>query len=359
MNINIPGPVWGMVPLAVYLILMTVVRWHLIAVPTRRLTRAQLQGLLGRWKQELQVPSLQTAGEQALGERIEQLLRRVEDALKPSPWEWLFWPRGAELKAWRLIHDAESLIALGMDPKLAQERLRQLEGTPASPPISTTSAPEAVERFRDKPQEPSGPSGPTPPSDSEDVRPRLYWKLRRYYDERDTRFATLSTAHTKTSWLVYLGLALVGLTLLVGPNLSLPSEFRGWMLFGALGAFLSRCLRILKGPDLPTDYGVFWIMLFLSPVYGALAGLIGVLLINLAVQLEILGQTFKAFTLNEPASLGRLALAAIIGFSERGLDRLVENVIGKLEQEKKPGTIGKSDQEKKTELEVPPSIRGA
>ena len=343
------------VPLA-YWLLVVLVRWHKIAVPTRRLACAHLQGLRQRWKQETPAPRRQTAEEQALGERVEHLLEEAERALKPSIWDFLFWPRGAELKAWRLMHEAECLVALHMDEALARRRLEQLLS-------AIEKAPPPFERFCVRPggqvEVWAGPlkwnvefstmpplqirriTAERPDSSSteeagngqpEDIRQRLYWMLRRYYDEKDTNFARLSTAHAKTSWLILVGLGLVSLLLASGSLMGAGTPWRsgevgGWMLLGATGAFLSRALRMLKSPRLPTDYGVYWILLFLSPVYGALAGIVSVLLVHLAVKLEVLGQTFGVFTLDsDGAPFARLALAALAGLSERWLDRLYQSI---------------------------------
>lgn len=98
------------------------------------------------------------------------------------------------------------------------------------------------------------------------------------------------------------------------------------MLFGASGALLSRCLRFLKATKLPTEYGVYWILLFLSPVYGALAGIVSVLLFDLLIEIKILSSDiFGRLLLSEPSGIyARLALAALFGLSERWLDNLLK-----------------------------------
>ncbi|MGC8949638.1 hypothetical protein [Chloroflexus sp.] len=310
-----------------YFILMVIVRWHAVAVPTRRLAQAQIEGLRQRWKQECVSPATQDAEEQALGERIERLLEQAETVLSDSILEKLLWPRGAELQAWRLIHDAESLIALVMDQELAKEKLAQIQPKSAQDPVSVPPA-----RANN--------------STNNDIRKRLYWELRRSYDEKDTNFARLSTTHAKIAWLTYVGLVLVGLFLALGPGHL--QELPAWMLFGALGALLSRCLRFLKATQLPTEYGVYWILLFLAPVYGALAGIAGVLLFHLLVEMKILSSdTFGSLSLNQAAGMyGRFALAALAGLSERWLDQLITQV-----EEKSLQTLQK---EKETSAEEPP-----
>ena len=321
-----------LIPVA-YFILMVIVRWHAIAVPIRRLAFAQIKGLRERWKQELTWPSLQDAKEQALDKQIEELLNQAEAALNVSFYDKLFWPRGAELKAWRLIHDAESLIALGMDKELAREKLAQ---------IQAEEAPKNKSSKQSKSEE------------DKDIRKKLYCELRQYYDRKDSNFARLSAMHAKISWLVYVGLLLVGIFLALGQNRM--QELPSWMLFGALGALLSRCLRFLKATQLPTEYGFYWILLFLGPIYGALAGIASVLLLHLLIEIKILSsEIFGSFLLNQEAGMyNRLALATLTGLSERWLDKLVkqgeEKVLLALQKEKE-GIKEESNQQTSGESE--------
>lgn len=160
--------------------------------------------------------------------------------------------------------------------------------------------------------------------ENRDVRKRLYHELCSYYDENDSNFARLSATHAKIAWLVYIGLMLVMVFLVLGQDKM--QELPVWMLFGASGALLSRCLRFLKATKLLTEYGVYWILLFLSPVYGALAGVASVLLFHLLIEIKILSpDTFGRFFLNDPSGMyARLALAILSGLSERWLDKLIK-----------------------------------
>ncbi|MCS7252279.1 MAG: hypothetical protein NZ572_07660 [Thermoflexus sp.] len=315
-----------------------VVRWHYIAVPTRRLALSKLHGLRERWKQEMEDPFLQSAEEQALGERIEELLNKAEAALSPSVWERLLWPRGAELKAWRLIHEAESLIALGMNPVLARERLKQLQGTSSSnlgeQATASSDLGEQATASSNLTQQTTARNTPRLSRKPSEIQAQLYWFLRKRYDEVDTSFAVLSTAHAKTSWLIYVGISLGGALLVFGQAVGLPSEFRGWMLFGAIGAFLSRCLRMLRAPRVPTDYGFFWIQLFIAPVFGALAGPASILLLDLVVR-SLSMEALQTLQIGEASSSILLALSLLAGLSERWLDRLkdqAEGVLNKIEK---------------------------
>jgi hypothetical protein len=97
------------------------------------------------------------------------------------------------------------------------------------------------------------------------------------------------------------------------------------LLAGAVGGILSRLQRELQRRDVPTDYGLSWSVLFLSPVSGALSAWAGVLLLQTlqvfdVVNLEKLLPPGTSLTEPRGAVLG---VAILFGISERLLDRLV------------------------------------
>jgi len=75
----------------------------------------------------------------------------------------------------------------------------------------------------------------------------------------------------------------------------------------------------------PLDYGASWTTLFLSPLFGALAGWLGVALIPFAAQeqLNLLGEGFRYIRWDNPTSAETLAIAFLLGFSERFFDAVV------------------------------------
>uniref|UniRef100_UPI002610EF57 hypothetical protein n=1 Tax=uncultured Thermus sp. TaxID=157149 RepID=UPI002610EF57 len=95
-------------------------------------------------------------------------------------------------------------------------------------------------------------------------------------------------------------------------------------LAGFGGGLLSRLLRVVRTDRLPTDYGAYWVPLFLSPVLGGLAALLGVLVVELGVGLKLLGEGVTGL-LQPPSVYG---LGVVLAFSERlfqGLSQGVED----------------------------------
>jgi hypothetical protein len=140
------------------------------------------------------------------------------------------------------------------------------------------------------------------------------------YDRTDKDFGSMSSWQNKTVWLV-------GCSLLLIVALAATLQHAVFFLVGAAGGLLSRMGRALYRGDVPTDYGASWTSLFLSPVVGALTGWLGILLIILAVELNILGSVFK-FDWCNPYNPIVLALALALGFSER----LFDGILTQLEQ---------------------------
>jgi hypothetical protein len=84
-------------------------------------------------------------------------------------------------------------------------------------------------------------------------------------------------------------------------------------------------MRALRREDLPLDYGASWTTLFLSPLFGALAAWFGIALITLATQpgVNLLGNAFRLVDWNTPTAPATLAVAFLLGFSERLFDAVV------------------------------------
>lgn len=99
-------------------------------------------------------------------------------------------------------------------------------------------------------------------------------------------------------------------------------------LVGAIGGLLSRLSRSLERNDVPTDYGASWTTLFLSPVAGALGAWAGILLSALAVELNVLSETFKDLWCCPFTQLA-LGLALLFGFSERLFDTVLDKLVTK------------------------------
>ncbi|HEV8407486.1 MAG TPA: hypothetical protein VGQ34_06080 [Sphingomicrobium sp.] len=159
------------------------------------------------------------------------------------------------------------------------------------------------------------------------------------YDARDNSFSTLMTWHNKAAWLVTASLVLI---------VALGAALGNGVLFllGAAGGVMSRMTRALTSKEVPTDYGAFWTTLFLSPLMGALAAWAGILVVVLAAKLQILGAAIDASWCC-PTSPTTMAIAILLGWSERFLDNLLN------------ATEGKVLPQKKSELPAPASDKAA
>lgn len=98
------------------------------------------------------------------------------------------------------------------------------------------------------------------------------------------------------------------------------------MLMGACGGLLSRLMRALGGINAPTDYGVSWTTLFLSPVLGAFSGWFGILIVNGFSDLQVLNPNITKLISFDGETLPTLGLAFVLGFSERLFDGLINAV---------------------------------
>jgi hypothetical protein len=142
------------------------------------------------------------------------------------------------------------------------------------------------------------------------------------YASEDAAFSWTASWHKKTTWLCFVGLALICV---------LAATLRHEFLFtlGALGGLIGRMQRGLLRDKAPVDYGQSWNTLFLSPVVGALAGWGGVLLVAMAVQAKLLGELFKGVTWDEKPQVLVLGIALLLGLSERFFVSIVQGIQGK------------------------------
>jgi hypothetical protein len=141
--------------------------------------------------------------------------------------------------------------------------------------------------------------------------------LNELYNARDTKFTNLATQQNKVTWLVFTGLVIMAALVSQG--------YQDLLLAGAVGGILSRLQRELQRRDVPSDYGLSWSVLFLSPVSGALSAWAGLLLLQALQRFNIvdLAQLLPADAVLTSPSGPILGVAILFGFSERLLDRLV------------------------------------
>ncbi len=162
---------------------------------------------------------------------------------------------------------------------------------------------------------------PAPGADTENAqRAFLQRALLLLGDRRDTRFESLADLQSKSVWLAVLGLMLIVISSVVAGRES-------FFVFGALGAFVSRLGRLLRRKPSEYDYGVSSGALYLSPIAGAIAGWLGVLLVSALADssVNVLGSAFSGIW-NSPGLLA-FGVATVSGFSERVLNRVLQEAV--------------------------------
>ena len=324
-------PVWiilaGVILWLLYGLLFLLIRAFLVAGMLRELTRAEIEGTRRRIQLEQKEPEAVTPSEQVVLNHVEALLQQAERTVS---WTFgdkvkaLFWNGGAELAAWRLLHDAERLAVNAMATPHLKARLQRALG-------DLSELPPARQKAWKKPlQEALGQA-------NGDARATLSAFLADLYEARDKRFMLVLKMQNLLTFMVLVGLP-IGLALAI-------AGYGPILLAGAVGGLLSRMARVYRGGRRTPDYGLSWATVFPASLFGALSAWAGLHLFAILqsqkiFSLEGLG-TLSQF-LTPPIALQKdtvplLALGALFGLSERLLDRMVEKTeeLWK-KQEKKP-----------------------
>ncbi|MDQ4143341.1 MAG: hypothetical protein M3198_06270 [Actinomycetota bacterium] len=216
------------------------------------------------------------------------------------------------LEGWRLAHGTEPLLTYKLVGEQIVARLVVLGHELAKSSVEGRA--ELGRRMLEAVR--TGP-GEAPTVDQATLQALLSEGLAQTYDARDDYFDSLIQENRRTTWLTSVGLlGVVGLTLVFG-----RPEF---LLMGAVGGLFSRLAQVLRRRPEPTDYGVSWGPLMLAPVAGALAGWIGILVLA-ALAMAGLSPLSEQLTpiWDQPARPTELALAFLLGFSERFLQRIL------------------------------------
>jgi hypothetical protein len=303
--------------LLVYLATIVLVRWNNIARSIDEMLKGQLHALSTRIDTETGPDKAEE--KKRLKDTIVEIKRdfRVGEGWKWfwRPWEFLFWSRGRENAAWVASHEVERQLAAFLAPQervvsylqLTHAQLRVINDPPAIAIADAISA--SLEAKPDPAQNATR---------EEERRSLLGRAIALVYEDRDKQFSTLMEWHNKASWLILAAIVIIGF-------LSFRAGHAILFLAGAAGGFLSRVMRALRREDLPLDYGASWTTLFLSPLFGALAAWFGVAIITLATQpnVKLLGDAFDVVEWDTPHAAATLAVAFILGFSERFFDAVV------------------------------------
>ena len=313
---------WTIIVVFVYVMLVLVVRWNFIAEPTKSLLCAQLLIVRKRLLTDQEHPETQNKLEKTIIPHAEEILNEAENNINKSGviapvMDRLFWCRGHELKSWRLIHEVERMLVDIYPEKRVDWRLKSALVELNNAEYFDESAKSKATDFAKEIKASIDGS-----SDLPTKKAALQQALRFIYDFRDDYFDGLVTWHNKSIFLL-----ITGLTLIVA--LASSIGFALFFLMGAVGGFLSRLSRSLQTKGVPVDYGAYWTTLLLSPIAGALAGWVGILVIDWLSAISILSKEFAGIKWpigTDTISHYSLAAAFILGFSERMLMNIIKPI---------------------------------
>jgi hypothetical protein len=310
-----------------YWVVLITTRWMFIARPNRRFTLARIDDAQFFLEPDGRPSLLDEARAIAIGTQLLQdpewlqrrrggltvpaaagggLKQRIERLSAP-----LIWNGSRDLVAWGLLHRVEADAAAGYTgPRLTAALLKAQSQLDELPDRKRVYWSRVLHDLLE-------PSRGAPPRDEPAAQEILRSLLNELYNARDTKFTNLATQQNKVTWLVFVGLAIMAALVSQG--------YQDLLMAGAVGGILSRLQRELQRRDVPSDYGLSWSVLFLSPVTGALSGWAGLLLLQALQKLDVInlkGLLPAGLDLTAPTT-AVLGVAIVFGISERLLDRLV------------------------------------
>src|SRR3954471_18463285 len=312
-----------------YWAVLIATRWMFIARPNRRFPRARIDDPQYHLEDNDAPPSLLdearaiATGDLMLGEPIWLRHRRGREHPDEAPAvrtlkRWverisgpLIWNGSRDLVAWDLVHRVEAESAAQLTgPALVARLMKaqsQLDDLPERKRVYWSLV--LNDLLQGSPH--------TALRNEEVAQAILHNLLTELYDARDTKFTNLATQQNKVTWMVFTGLAIMAALVTQG--------YQDLLLAGAVGGILSRLQRELLRRDVPSDYGLSWSVLFLSPVSGALAAWAGLLLLQTLQKFNVIDlKTLLPDNVDLTAPTGAILGAAVVfGISERMLDRLV------------------------------------
>ncbi len=327
---------WGLLALG-YLLLFLLARAYLIAYPSRALAQAQLEGLWAEHVQGREEGQKQEDDQKKRDARedIEECLKKAQDLLEGQGFlgrigSLLFWNGDREMAAWVLMHRAERRAMVLMEDEEVRARLvrglGELGAFPKEEREFWQKQLKCALGLEGQGQEEQGSLSGCQKWGSKEQRALLEEFLAALYNARGASYARLLTLHNKAVWLLLVGLGLAMVLVYFAPKLPNGLCLGTGLLLGFLGGFLSRLLRVVATKKLPTDYGAYWVPLFLAPVLGALGAVGGYLVFFSLVEAKVLGEGLNLL-LNPPAAYG---LFVVLGFSERLLKGLTERLEGQV-----------------------------
>ncbi len=316
-----------------YGVFVFALRWFLSARPMRR-------GIEERTRQvRARLPLVSPPNTTATTE-IQKLLDRAKELADWPPWVFI-WSKGDEVASWRLIHEAETLMADLYSPEEVKVRLvmvandLHVTGNPTADAMAEYIASKIGIKLGTQAPIISNPLSPEwdvakitdgwaliKPAlsvDEREQRALLKQGMRKLYEQRDRVFADAMDWNNRSLWLLIVALALIAvLGIFVGG--------RSLLVLGALGGLLSRLTRTFKRQQQLSDDGTQWMAIFLSPVLGALVGWAGVLILSYGRNLFNLDILFSGLVWDAPLNVTKMALAIVFGISERLFDSVTSFV---------------------------------
>jgi hypothetical protein len=309
----------ALIVVLLYLVGIILIRWNMIARPTRNLLQAAIESV--RTRVATLKASLGVAASPGIPQ-IESLLDKADRFVQNRnvflmlP-DYILWNRGQEISAWNCVHEAEEQMVLIYPPNYEPFVRAELEQAKLDLVQENSDLAKGMAALIADALEPKN-----PPPGIERMKALLNEALGFLYNRTDNNFSSLISWQNKTVWLI-------GCSLLLIVSLSAALQHEVFFLVGATGGLLSRLSRSLQRADVPTDYGASWTTLFLSPVVGALGGWCGVLLIALASEWNVVGSALKVNWSN-PYSTVALGAALLLGTSERAFDSILTQLEDKV-----------------------------
>jgi hypothetical protein len=313
----------------IYIAAFLFARWHLIAWPIRLDLRAEIEDL----NLQLDLEALNSPGKKTEIETMKDALSGITRRMNQiGPLDRILWTRGQEEAAWTQVDAVERALAVMQSFESVKAHLESAEQDLRAIPTKDASA------FADLVKSELERCASESSAALDDrFRSLLYEALSAIDAHSENDLDDTMNWHNKSLWLTCVGILLL---------VSLEGARRGGgALFaaGAAGGFLSRLMRAINQVDNPTDSSAYWTTLALSPVVGALAGWTGIVLVELAVSLGVLGTAFSGISMANGYGSLTVALAFLLGFSERLFDSITGSIEDKAAQKADALSTASSD----------------
>lgn len=297
----------GLLVIFAYFLMVQMLRTHFVADPLRQSARSELARQRRRLKA---IPKTDRESAVVVRRSTHKMLRSAERSLSPPGGfgrlrELLSWSGSRENAAVSTAHEAERLIVAWLLPDISVNgRLRRARYELKSLPEPERAMwSEALDRVEAAPPD--------------EIRATIGEMLADVYQHRDTAYSEAWSFNSKVAWFEWLGFLAAVVMVWHG---------QGMLLFaGAVGGLMSRVQRARTSPPSPGDHGFSWPLISLSPMAGAIGAWVGIyLILGLAMTggAPDLSSAFGSHPLMQPTTTV-IALAILLGISERFLDRVV------------------------------------